>query len=276
MARCEVCYRHCDINEGKSGYCGARGTVGGKVISLSYGKITSLALDPVEKKPLARFYPGSKILSCGSYGCNLSCPFCQNHDISKPAPGLTTEEITPSLIADLAKRYESRGNIGVAFTYNEPLIGYEFVRDTADLVHGLGMKNVVVTNGTVDPFVLDKILPATDAMNIDLKCFSQETYKEVLGGDLDQVKYFITEAHRWCHIELTTLIVPGMNDTDEEMIRLSSWIASLPSGKDIPLHISRFFPRYKMRDTDPPDVSKICHLAEVARMNLNYVYEGNC
>ncbi len=276
MARCEVCYRHCEIGEGKTGFCGARGNVDGRIVPLNYGKLTALALDPIEKKPLARFFPGSKILSCGSYGCNLSCPFCQNHDISKPSPDLATEKITPLELADLAKDLEYCGNIGVAFTYNEPLIGYEFVRDTAEHVRGIGMQNVVVTNGTAELSVLEEILPYVDAMNIDLKCFSQKTYKEILGGRLDQVKEFIAGAHKDCHIELTTLIVPGMNDTDEEMEELSSWVASLPQGQDIPLHISRFFPRYKMSDKDPTSVSRVYHLAEVARNNLAYVYEGNC
>ncbi|MBP5654076.1 MAG: AmmeMemoRadiSam system radical SAM enzyme [Clostridiales bacterium] len=276
MARCEVCFRHCEIAEGKTGYCGARGLSSGKVVPLNYGKITALALDPIEKKPLARFHPGSMILSAGSYGCNLNCPFCQNHDISKPDKGLGVDELTPEELADLAKRLSDRGNIGVAFTYNEPLIGYEFVRDTAKLVHDKGMKNVMVTNGHANIPVAEELLPYIDAMNIDLKCFSDKTYKKILGGDLDQVRAFISRAVTDCHIELTTLVVPGMNDTEEEMRELSSWIASLPSGQDIPLHISRFFPRYKMSDAKATPVADVYRLAKIARDKLSFVYTGNC
>ena len=276
MAQCKVCFRHCEIKEGKAGYCGARGLVSGEVVPLNYGRITSLALDPVEKKPLARFCPGSMILSVGSYGCNLNCPFCQNHDISKPDNSLRIDKITPEDLADLAMRLRDRDNIGIAFTYNEPLIGYEFVRDTARLVHDKGMKNVMVTNGTSELDILEELLPFIDAMNVDLKCFSERTYKETLGGSFEQVKAFIGRASSDCHIELTTLIVPGMNDTEEEMRQLSTWIASLPSGRDIPLHISRFFPRYKMEDAKPTPVDKVYRLAEVARSKLSFVYTGNC
>ena len=276
MAQCKVCFRHCEIKEGKAGYCGARGLVSGEVVPLNYGRITSLALDPVEKKPLARFCPGSMILSVGSYGCNLNCPFCQNHDISKPDNSLRIDKITPEDLADLAMRLRDRDNIGIALTYNEPLIGYEFVRDTARLVHDKGMKNVMVTNGTSELDILEELLPFIDAMNVDLKCFSERTYKETLGGSFEQVKAFIGRASSDCHIELTTLIVPGMNDTEEEMRQLSTWIASLPSGRDIPLHISRFFPRYKMEDAKPTPVDKVYRLAEVARSKLSFVYTGNC
>ena len=274
MAVCEVCFRHCDIDEGKTGACKARTCRDGRIVPDNYGRYTALALDPIEKKPLSRFYPGSFILSYGSYGCNLFCPFCQNCDISRSDGKEFEEVITPEKLAELAERYKVRGNIGVAFTYNEPLVCYEFIRDTGKLIKEKGMKNVLVSNGTAELKVLEEIIPYIDAMNIDIKSFSEKTYREVLGGDLNMTKAFIERAAKDCHIELTMLIVPGMNDTEEEMREVTSWIAGL--SEEIPFHISRFFPRYKMSDGTPTDVAKIYKLADIAREKLKYVYEGNC
>ena len=163
MATCEVCFRRCELNEGQTGFCGARICAGGAVHAANYGRVTSLALDPIEKKPLRRFRAGSRILSVGSYGCNLRCPFCQNHEISWSAAAMryadTAELVTPEELARTAAYYRDRGNIGVAYTYNEPLVGYEFVRDTARLVHDAGMVNVLVTNGTAALPVLEELLP---------------------------------------------------------------------------------------------------------------------
>ena len=277
-ARCEVCFRHCAIKEGQTGFCGARVCRDGGIQAGNYGKITALALDPVEKKPLRRFYPGKKILSVGSYGCNLRCPFCQNAEISwsEQARKLekTAQEITPEQLAGLSALYRKKGNIGLAFTYNEPLIGWEFVRDAARLVKEAGMVNVLVTNGTAELPVLEELLPFTDAMNIDLKGFTERYYREVLSGDLNTVKRFIERAVRSCHVELTVLIVPGENDSFEEMERMSGWIAGL--SEDIPLHISRFFPCFRMTDRNATEVSLIYRLAETAGKNLKYVYTGNC
>ncbi|MBR1904929.1 MAG: AmmeMemoRadiSam system radical SAM enzyme [Clostridiales bacterium] len=274
MAVCEVCFRHCDIAEGKTGACKARGCVDGKITALNYGRYTSFALDPIEKKPLSRFYPGSNILSIGSYGCNLFCPFCQNHEISRSDGTGFAETVTPEKLAELAERYKIKGNIGMAFTYNEPLICYEFIKDTAKLVKDKGMKNVLVTNGTAELSVLEEIIPYVDAMNVDIKSFSEKTYRDVLGGDLNMTRAFVERAVKDCHVELTMLIVPGMNDTEDEMREVSSWIAGL--SEEIPFHISRFFPRYKMSDGMPTDVAKIYKLADIAREKLKYVYEGNC
>lgn len=278
MARCEVCFRHCEIKEGARGVCGARTCKDGRIVALNYGLITSIALDPVEKKPLARFCPGKRVLSVGSFGCNLFCPFCQNFDISRSDGEEFDQYISPEDLAELAYKYKDMGNIGVAYTYNEPLTGYEFVRDTARIVRDMGMKNVLVSNGTAEEQVQDEIIPLMDAMNIDIKSMNPKTYKEILGGNLDSTGRFITNAVKSCHVELTMLIVPGMNDTEEEMTELVDWIEELQemSGKSIPLHISRFFPRYKMNDRKATDVSKIYHLAELAGERLEYVYTGNC
>lgn len=286
MAVCKVCFRHCDLKEGQTGFCGARKCVNGNVTASNYGRITSLALDPIEKKPLARFYPGSMILSVGSYGCNLRCPFCQNSGISWSAEAFAyaqdAEMLTPEELAAAAKRLRNKGNIGIAFTYNEPLIGYEFVRDTAKLVREAGLMNVLVTNGTAELCVLDELLPYIDAMNIDLKGFTDGYYKNVLHGSRTQVMEFIEKAAAHCHIELTTLIVPGENDREDEMRDIAHWISGLTDstgtviGRDIPLHISRFFPRFRMTDRPATDVSLIYRLADIARGELRFVYTGNC
>ena len=280
MARCDVCFHHCDIPEGRRGFCGARTCADGKVIAENYGKNTSLALDPIEKKPLRRFHPGSRILSVGSYGCNLCCPFCQNHGVSWSAEAMDwadrAEYIAPEALAELAVQLKPRGNIGLAFTYNEPLVGWEYVRDAAALSHARELVNVLVTNGTAALPVLEALAPHIDAMNIDLKGFTERYYTRVLGGSLDMVRAFIARAAELCHVELTTLIVPGENDSEAEMRALSGWVAGLKGGRDIPLHISRFFPRFHMLDRPATDVGRVYRLAEVAQEQLKHVYTGNC
>ena len=280
MAVCKVCFRHCNIPEGGLGFCGARTCTDGEVTAANYGRVTSLALDPIEKKPLARFMPGSMILSAGSYGCNLRCPFCQNYQISWSEEAYRfadrAEYIPPDELARIALACRDRGNIGVAFTYNEPLIGYEYIRDTEKLVHEQGMVNVIVTNGTADLQVLSELAPYIDAMNIDLKGFTDRYYNEVLGGDRAMTMAFIEEAVKHCHVELTTLIVPGENDSEDEIRRMAEWIAGLTNGEEIPLHISRFFPRFRMTDRDATKVRLVYRLADVARERLRYVYTGNC
>ena len=286
MARCDVCFRRCDIPEGRRGFCGARKCEDGRVVPENYGRVTALALDPIEKKPLRRFHPGSLILSVGSYGCNLRCHFCQNHDISWSAEALRyaekAETVTPEALVEAALKLVPRGNIGLAFTYNEPLIGWEFVRDAARLSRDAGLKNVLVTNGTAALPVLEALAPFIDAMNIDLKGFTERYYSKVLGGDFDMVRSFIAQAAQISHVELTTLIVPGLNDAEDEMRALTDWVAGLKGadgeriGADIPLHISRFFPRFHMTDRPATDVRRVYRLAEVARERLKYVYTGNC
>ncbi len=285
MGRCDVCFRHCEIREGKRGFCGARICTKDKVRAENYGKITSLALDPIEKKPLHRFYPGSMILSVGSYGCNLRCPFCQNSQISWSEMALRgrtwAETVTAEELVRTAEALKPQGNVGVAFTYNEPLVGWEFILDTARLVHEAGMVNVLVTNGTAELHILEKLAPYIDAMNIDLKGFTDRYYTEILGGSLEMVKAFITRSVQLCHVELTTLIVPGENDSTEEMHSLSSWVAGLTDasgkriGSSVPLHISRFFPRFHMTDRGPTEIQHIYRLAEEAGKQLEFVYPGN-
>ena len=278
MSLCEVCFRHCKLDEGAIGFCGARVCRDGRVVADNYGYVTSLALDPIEKKPLNRFFPGSRILSVGSYGCNLRCPFCQNSEISwGKEVALFREDarfIDPEELVNIALRYQDIGNIGIAFTYNEPLVGYEFVLDTAKLSHEKGLKNVIVSNGTAELDILFDILPYIDAMNIDLKCFNSDTYKNVLGGDFEMTKLFIREASKKAHVELTTLIVPGINDSADEMREESEWIASISD--EIPLHVSRFHPCFHMTDRGPTPVSTVYGLAEIAKEKLKYVYTGNC
>ncbi len=272
--KCSVCPHSCVIEEGHVGFCGARRSAGGKVTADNYGLVTSMALDPIEKKPLYHFHPGSYILSVGSYGCNLRCPFCQNHEISmadKARAG--TEYISPEQLVEYALKLKPRGNIGIAFTYNEPLIGYEYVRDCAETAKQHGLKIVLVSNGYVNEQPLKDLLPVIDAMNIDLKAFTEEFYRK-LGGHIEPVKQSIAIASKQCHVEVTTLIVPGENDTPEEMRALSAWLAGVD--ENIPLHISRFFPRYKMADIDATPVDTVYSLADIARENLKYVHEGNC
>lgn len=271
---CELCFHRCELAEGQTGFCRARICRDGAVVPLNYGRLTSLALDPIEKKPLRRFRPGRLILSVGSFGCNLRCPFCQNYEISMAGDGaIQTVDVSPGQLADKAAELIPRGNIGVAYTYNEPLVGYEYVRDCAAAVHDRGMVNVLVSNGTIEEQPWRELLPYLDAANIDFKGFTSEWYRR-LGGDLDTVKRSIALAAERCHVEVTTLLIPGENDCTTEIRALAKWLASV--NPDIPLHLSRFFPRYQMQDHLPTPVERVYQLAEDARNWLTYVYTGNC
>ncbi|SDM55292.1 AmmeMemoRadiSam system radical SAM enzyme [Acetanaerobacterium elongatum] len=272
--QCEICPHYCTIEEGHTGLCRARKNEGGRIICKNYGQITSISLDPIEKKPLMRFYPGSKILSVGSYGCNLRCPFCQNYQISMAGgEEVDTLKASPQMLVEKALKLIPNGNIGLAYTYNEPMVGYEFVLDCSKLARKHNLKNVIVTNGFINAEPLKELLPFTDAMNIDLKGFSERFYK-LVGGKLETVKQTIEVAASRCHVEVTTLIIPNENDSEREMTALSRWLASI--SPDIPLHVSRFFPRYKMADRGPTPVETVYRLAETAHNNLKYVYVGNC
>ena len=268
--KCSVCFHHCELKEGGRGYCGARTERDGKSISLNYGEITGLALDPIEKKPLGRFYPGSRILSLGSWGCNMRCPWCQNDHISRGP--VRSVRVRPEQIITRALELREYGNIGIAYTYNEPLIMPEFIRDTAFPAHEAGLKNVLVTNGMGDPAVLSELLPAVDALNIDLKTIRPDHYAEI-GGDLDTVLENIRLSSASAHVEITTLIVPGFNDSEEEMKELAGTLAAIDP--EIPLHVTRFFPAGEMLTTLPTPVRTVYRMAELAREFLKFVYTGN-
>ncbi|MCL2159123.1 MAG: AmmeMemoRadiSam system radical SAM enzyme [Oscillospiraceae bacterium] len=267
---CALCPHNCSINDGQAGICGVRQNKGGTLYAAGYGLVSSIALDPIEKKPLYMFHPGKNVLSIGGFGCNLHCPFCQNCEISLEYKSRweSAERLSPEKIVALAKYYVPERNIGIAYTYNEPFVGYEFVYDCAKLVCEAGLKNVLVTNGTISPEPLEKLLPYIDAMNIDLKGFTNRFYKN-LGGDFEAVKETIKAAYKRCHIEITTLIIPGENDSDEEIASLAKWLASLD--RAIFLHLTRFYPRHKYSDKAPTTQDTILRLREVAKKYLENV-----
>lgn len=276
VAICGTCPRHCRLADGAVGFCRARKAEGGRVVPANYGMVTSLAVDPIEKKPIAFFHPGEKVLSIGSFGCNLRCPFCQNDSISQHgAESAAYQSVTPTELADLALEVRhKRGNIGLAYTYNEPLVGWEFVRDCAREVRARGMLNVLVSNGCADASAVEELAPFLDAANIDLKGPSQEYYDWV-DGDFAAVCRTIRTLHdAGCHVELTTLVVPGRNDREEDIDAIAAFVASV--SPDIPLHVTRFFPRFKMSDANPTPVATVCRLADIARRRLNRVLTGNC
>lgn len=268
---CTLCPHNCKISLDSTGLCGVRKNIGGTLYAESYGKITSLALDPIEKKPLYHFEPGSKIVSVGSYGCNLKCGFCQNYEIAHKQAEY--KYCPPEFWVQNAQRIPKvYNNIGVAFTYNEPTIGYEYILDCAKLLKENGQKVVLVTNGYLNRQPLENLLPYIDAMNIDLKGFTDEFYRK-LGGKLEPVKETIALSQKHCHVEITTLIIPNENDSDGEIAQLSQWIASL--NPNISLHLSRFFPNYKYSDNKETPESTMFRLAKIAGQYLNNVFLGN-
>lgn len=270
--KCGICPHDCVIAEGQKGFCGARSNQGKQIVADNYGIITSIALDPIEKKPLRRFMPGNNVLSVGSYGCNLRCSFCQNYSISMETANKNYLTITPAQLVEKALELLSAGNIGLAYTYNEPLIGYEFVMDCARLAKESGLKNVVVTNGYINPKPLQELLPYIDALNIDLKGFTADFYRQ-LGGDLEAVKKSIALAAAAAHTEVTTLIIPGKNDDAKTMAAQAQWLAQVDC--ELPLHITRFFPAYQMSYEKPTPVATLQNLAGIAGRYLKYVYVGN-
>ena len=285
VAECGVCFRRCRLSGGQTGFCRARVNRGGRVVPKHYGIVSSCALDPIEKKPLARFFPGSAILSLGGFGCNMRCFFCQNHGISQADFEEGDEEgatrpfaairLSPEEAVEKALALRVRGNIGLAFTYNEPLVCWEYARDTARLAREQGLKNVAVTNGCAAPAVWEALLPYIDAVNIDCKSFSKEGYRS-LEGDLDSVLAAIRLCAARCHTEVTALVVPGLNDSEEEIEGMARFLASLPScDGELVLHLTRFFPRWKADGLKPTDKGLLARLAEVAGHHLPYVALGN-
>jgi len=275
-AECAVCFHRCRIPPGGEGFCGARVNRGGASVSASYGALTALALDPIEKKPLRRYKPGSRILSAGSFGCNFRCPFCQNCEISaaraSSAASALWPRVTPEELVRRAEALVPQGNIGLAYTYNEPLVGFEFVRDAARLARARGLDNILVTNGCAAPEVFAEVLPLMDALNIDLKAFTPEFYGRI-SGSLECVKENIARAQAARHVELTCLVIPGENDTDAEMRAMCAFIASL--SPDIPLHITRFFPRFRYASRSPTPPETLFRLKRAAEERLTYVFLGN-
>ncbi len=268
---CTNCPHNCDIPENGTGICHARSVADGKIICENYGNISSLALDPIEKKPLSMFRPGSMILSAGSYGCNMHCMWCQNDSISRGK--INCDRLSCEELVDIAKDTRTRGNIGLAYTYNEPSVGYEFVLDCSKLIKQNGMVNVMVTNGMLSPGRFDDLIPYMDAYNIDLKSGDVEKYSSI-GGDLDVIKRNIAAAHYGGkHVELTTLVVPGFNDDDGDFYRVVKIVSAIDA--KIPLHITRFFPQYHMRDAAPTDLDLMGKLKGIAAGFLKYVYLGN-
>jgi pyruvate formate lyase activating enzyme len=269
---CLLCPHNCKITEGKTGICGVRKNTGDKIELITYGIISGYALDPIEKKPLYHFYPGTNILSVGSYGCNMRCDFCQNYNISQRTTSgydLITEPV--KIINDAGA---ALNNIGIAFTYNEPVIWFEFIRDVALKAKKKGLRIVLVSNGYINKEPLKEIISFTDAFNIDLKAFNPDVYKKLTGAELEPVKETLRQiVLSGKHLEITSLIIPGFNDNENEMELQAEWIAG-ELGKEIPFHLSRYFPMYKREDPSTP-VDTLRRLSEIASRSLYYVYTGN-
>lgn len=269
-AACRLCPHHCSIAPGHRGRCQTRYYDGHTLQALNYGQCTALALDPIEKKPLAYFHPGSRILSLGSWGCNFTCPFCQNWQISQQeAP---YRDLTPEQALALAKSCTDNGNIGLAYTYNEPSLSYEFIARTARLIHEAGLVNVMVSNGYIEKEPLQALLPYIDAWNIDLKGFSQAFYQSLCGASLQPVLDTIAAAATVSHVEVTTLIIPGENDDPSQMDAEARWLAAI--SPDIPLHLTRYFPQYHWSAPMTP-LQTMEQLQSIARQHLHCVHLGN-
>ncbi len=269
--QCELCPSLCVIKDGHAGICRIRKNDKGILYTLLYDKYTSVSLDPIEKKPLFHFLPGMQVLSLGTIGCNMRCPWCQNYDISQASPGeVPTRQVSSEVAIELAREYASPG---ISYTYNEPLINYEYVLDTARLAHKQGLKNMLVTNGYIQEKPFAELLPFIDAANIDLKSFSEDFYVKYCGGHLESVLKTIEmmiKEHK--HVEVTTLVIPGLNDSDEEIRKLTSWLAG--QNKFIAYHLSRYYPAYKFHEPATP-LATMHRLRDVAHEKLQFVYLGN-
>ena len=265
--KCVLCPNFCVIADGKKGTCRVRSNRKGILYADAYGEVVSLTIDPIEKKPLYHFYPTKPILSTGPNGCNFRCGFCQNSDISQG--DVFTRSATPEDMTELASK---DGSIGVAYTYTEPFIWFEYIRDTGRLVHERGLVNVMVTNGYVNEEPLRELLPIIDAMNVDVKSMKPEFYSKICGGKLNDVLRTVEIASNSCHIEITNLIITNYNDTERDFEKLVDWIYTV--NPSIPLHFSRYFPHYKFTEPQTP-VETIMRAYEIAKAKLKYVYVGN-
>ena len=268
--KCVLCPHYCIIGEGQKGKCGARKNQNGVLIAANYGCVTSIAIDPIEKKPLYHFQTGKKIVSIGSFGCNLKCQFCQNYNISMEYHGLRYDIYTPELIAKVALLAKTDENVGIAYTYNEPLIGYEFVKECSQMIKTEGLMNVLVTNGYINDEPLEELLPFIDALNIDIKGNHNRTY-EKLGGTQEPVKNTIKKAVKMSHVEVTTLVIPGENENEVEEI--AKWLSEI--NPQIPYHLSRFFPRYKYSESIVTPSETMYKLEKTAEKYLETVHLGN-
>lgn len=269
---CTLCPHYCKLLPGKSGICGARKNTGEKIELLTYGVISGNSLDPVEKKPLYHFFPGTNIFSVGSYGCNMRCDYCQNYHISQRIPDEYTIRVKPENLINEA--LHSINNIGIAFTYNEPVIWFEFIKDVSWLAKENNIRTALISNGFINQEPLMEVISFIDAFNVDLKAFNDDFYRKLTGSEIKPVKESISTIGRsGRHLEITTLIIPGYNDSCDEMDEEARWIAS-EAGRETPLHLSRYFPMYKREDRSTP-VDTIKKLSEIALKHLDYVYTGN-
>ena len=264
---CLLCPVHCRIAPGRTGKCMGRTFIAGKLLATNYGEVGAQAVDPIEKKPLYHFHPGRDILSIGPNGCNLDCQFCQNWTLSQTP--VVTQFISPEDLVSLASKHES---IGVAYTYSEPLIWFEYLMDSMPLLHRAGLKTVLVTNGYINPEPFSDLIPHVDAMNVDLKSMNPEFYRKYCKGALEPVIKTIEASVGQCHLEITSLVIPGLNDSPAEVGELASWIARLD--RHIPLHLSAYFPNYKF-DVPATATETLKGLYEKAREHLHYVFMGN-
>ncbi len=280
---CTLCPQNCHIFEGRLGFCRVRANFGGKLKATTYEMVASLNVDPIEKKPLFHFYPGSSAFSIGAPGCNLACEFCQNWEISQLSKADITDaekmekhimRISSRLTSSEAVERAREDNcISIAYTYTEPFIWYEYVLETAKLAKNKGLKNVLVTNGFVQESPLKEILPYIDAMNIDVKAYDEKFYKKNCKGRLEPVLRTVEmshDAHVW--LEVTNLIIPTLNDSPDEIKKLVDWLAAVD--KNIPLHFSRYYPAYKLA-IEPTPESTLERAKRIADEKLNYVYLGN-
>ena len=273
VVQCQLCPHSCLIADGERGICHVRSNRSGVLYSELFEKVSSLGVDPIEKKPLFHFYHGTQILSVGTVGCNLKCNFCQNYRISqannfRPA----TKTYTASEIVEMARR--TPNNIGIAFTYNEPVISYEYILNIAELAGNYGLKRVLVTNGYINQKPLTKLLPVIDALNVDLKAFTDTFYRGVTQARLEPVKKSLKQiSESGKHLEITNLVIPGLNDNYTDFEKMVKWIAT-ETGERTVLHISRYFPNYKLSVSATP-LSTLFDLFEIAKANLVFVYLGN-
>ena len=267
--RCGLCPHNCLIADGNVGLCGVRRSSGGRLLTMIYGEVTSYGLDPIEKKPLYHFHPGDTILSLGTKGCNFACDFCQNWTISQD-PSARSRNMSPEQIVEIGKR---EGSFAIAYTYSEPMIWFEYVLETAKLARARGLDNVLVTNGFIEPEPFGELLPYIGAMNVDLKSMDDEFYTKYCRGRLAPVLETIKKAATSCHVEVTNLIIPTLNDTDDHFVRLRDWIVR-EVGPDTPLHLSAYRPMYKM-DIQATPAATLERALSICSEKLRFVYIGN-